>query len=108
MKRTISITIESITNEKIKKVQEARTAIRILSELAREMRHVAEEGSVDCLKASESTVKGERPTSALGYFHMTVDIDDLDEILHEISITTDLLEKQINELTQAIWMEIIK
>lgn len=108
MKKTIYITIESINNRSLKKIQETRAAFRTIKELAQDMRRTASETKVEILEAVAKADKEETEdkTPAFSYFTMTVDIDNLEEIMEKISRTTDELEAELKELTGALYMAI--
>lgn len=108
MKKTISISIESINNKNLKKIQETRAAIRTIKELAQEMRRTARETKVECLEAvaKDDTEETKDNTPAFSYFNMTVDIEGLEEIMERISKTTDELEAELQELNGTVYMAI--
>lgn len=108
MKKTISISIQCIDNRDLKRIEEARKAIRTIKELAQDMRRTASGTKVECLeavaKADPEEIKDKTP--AFSFFNMTVDVDNLEEIMEKISRTTDELEAELQELTRALYMAI--
>ena len=104
MKRTISISIESLNNKDLKRVQAAREAIRTLSDLASDMRRTAAEYKADRLEAVAPAKGEQKAATAFTYFYMDVDVDGLEEVMEKISKTTDELETQLQELTGKIYM----
>lgn len=108
MKKTISISIQSINSRDLKKIEETRAAIRTIKELAQDMRRTANGTKVECLEAvaKEDPEKTKDKTPAFSFFNMTVDVDNLEEIMEKINRTTDELEEELQELTGALYMAI--
>ncbi len=108
MKKTISISIQCIDNRDLKRIEEARKAIRTIKELAQDMRRTASGTKVECLEAVAKADPEQTPdkTPAFSFFNMTVDVDNLEEIMEKISRTTDELEAELQELTGALYMAI--
>ena len=108
MKKTISVSIESINNRDLKKIQEVKAAIRTINELAQDMRGKERGTNVEILEAlaQADQEETENTTPAFSYFIMTVDVDNLEEIMEKISRTTDELEAELKELTGALYMAI--
>lgn len=104
MKRTISISIESLNNKDLKRVQTAREAIRTLSDFASDMRKTAATYKADRLEAVAPEKGEQKAAPAFTYFFIDVDVDGLVEVLEKISKTTDQLETHLQELTEKIYM----
>ena len=106
MKKTISISIESLDNKDLKKVQNAKAAIRTLLDFAKDMREAGKDYRATNLEAHATTEKctdSGKATAAFSYFITTVDVDGLGEVLEKINKTVDKLEEHLQELTGKIY-----
>lgn len=107
MKKTISISIESLDNKDLKKVQGAKAAIRTLRDFAEDMKEAGKDYRATNLKAcatADKSTDSKKTTPAFSYFNTTIDVDGLEEVLEKISETTNQLEKHLQELTGKIYM----
>jgi len=109
MKKTVSVSIESINSSELKKVQEVRAAIRTLKEFALQMRNTARPGGIAKLEAKATPEpETEKKTPAFAYFFVEVDTDELEHDIKQISEATDDLETAIKGLEETIFMGITK
>ena len=107
MKKTISVSIESLNNRDLKKIEKTKAAMRTIQELAQDMRRTASGTNVECLQAvAKDDTEETKEIPAFSYFHMTVDIKGLEEIMERIGKTTDELEAELQELNGAIYTAI--
>lgn len=112
MKKTISISIESIHSKELKKVQEARAAIRTLKEFADMMRKTERPGSIASIEAKATpepkAQKDEKETPAFANFFLTADVEELEIAIKHVSEATDDLESAIKVLEETLLLGITK
>ncbi len=112
MKKTISIAIESIHSKELKKVQEARAAIRTLKEFADMMRNAERPGSIASIEAKATpepkTPESEKEPPAFAYFFLTADVDELEIAIKHTREATDELESAIKVLEETLLLGITK
>lgn len=109
MKKTISVTIESLDSKDLKKVQSAKAAIRTLIDFAKDMKEVGKvyrTTDLDAHAMAEKSTNSKKATPAFSYFITTVDVDGLEEVLEKINETANQLEEHLQELTRKIYMSL--